>query len=145
MPLGDHSSRSRSQSFTSGPATPGAHAESTVWTKTLEITKTKLSENGLPSLTSQSSGKDIWAVIDSLNALQKDDEKKRWSYTWGGKEILFVDCVRKILKPVQHYAKIVDTMISSDPQVAALVWGGISAIIQVRISYTSLDPNYTDV
>ena len=47
--------------------------------------------------------------------------------------------VGKILKSVDKYTKVVDTAISSNPQVGALVWAGIRAIMQVCIDLLFLD------
>ena len=39
--------------------------------------------------------------------------------------------IGKILKRVEKYSKVVDTAVQSNPQVSALVWAGIRAIMQV--------------
>ena len=109
-----------------------------VWAKTLEITKKKLNDNNLPplnltNLTSQSAEEYINIVIEALNTLQEDEKKKRWSYTWRGKKIIVVERLGKILKIVEKYSKVVDTAIRSTPQVGALVWAGVWAIMRVRI------------
>ena len=116
------------------PSTPS----SVVWAKVSEITKKKLSDYSLPpldftSLTSQSAEENIAAVVKALNAVQEDDMKKRWSYTRCGKEVIVVERLGKILKSVEKYSKVVDTAIQSNPQVSALVWAGVSAIMRVRI------------
>ena len=109
-----------------------------VWAKVLEITKKKLSDNNLPplnltNLTSQSVEENIEAVVEALNTLQEDDKRKRWSYTWRGKKVTFVEHLGKTLKIVEKYSKVVDTAIQSSPQVSALVWAGVWAIMRVRI------------
>ena len=121
-----------------GPGTiePPPHS-SVVWAKALEIATMKLSNNNLPpldltNLTSQSAEDNIEAVITALNAWQKDDTKRRWSYTWHGKEIIVVERLGKILKSVDKYSKVVDTVIQCNPQVSALVWAGVWAIMRVR-------------
>ena len=110
---------------------------SMVWAKALEITKKKLSNSSLPplditNLTSQSAEENMAAVVQALNIAQEDDKKKRWSYTWRGKEVIVVERLGKILKSVEKYSKAVDTAIQSNPQVAALVWAGVLAIMRVR-------------
>ncbi|RPB17929.1 hypothetical protein L211DRAFT_431834, partial [Terfezia boudieri ATCC MYA-4762] len=60
-----------------------------VWAKALELAEKKLNKNNLPpfnltNLTSQSAEENIEAVVKALNAVQEDDKKKRWSYTWRG-------------------------------------------------------------
>ena len=111
---------------------------STVWGKTLEIAQKKLSEKNLPlldltNLSSQSAEENIVAVIKALNTIQEDDKKKRWSYTWHGKEVVIVERLGIILKTAEKYSKVVDTTIQSNPEVAALVWGAVRAIMQVCI------------
>lgn len=114
---------------------PSAHT-SELWAKVLEIANKKLRENNLPllnltSLTPQLAEGNIQAVVKGLNTLQQDDNKKRWSYTWRGKKVIVVERLGKILKCVERYSKVVDTAIQSNPQVCALVWAGIWAILRV--------------
>ena len=150
-------------SHSGGPAlqtcAPSSHS-SAIWLKALEIAKQKLNENNLPpldlttlnlNLTAQSAEENIHTVIKGLNSLQEDDKKKRWSYTWRGKKVIVIERLGKILKCLEKYTKVVDTAIQANPQVSALVWAGIWAIIRVRIFYTlsryqgcQCTPNYTD-
>ncbi|RPB17923.1 hypothetical protein L211DRAFT_854662 [Terfezia boudieri ATCC MYA-4762] len=121
---------------------PQTKSVSQVWAKALELAEKKLKDNNLPplkhtTLTSQSAEENIDAVVKALNAVQEDDKKKRWSYTWRGKEIVVVERLGKILKNVGQYTKVVDTAIQSNPQVSALVWAGVRAIMQVRINIHS--------
>lgn len=111
---------------------------SMVWAKALEIAKKKLSENKLPplshaGLTSQSAEENIGCVMNVLDTLNRDDEKKRWRYTWRGEEVIVVKRLGKILKGVDKYSGVVGTAIQSDPLVSALVWAGILVIMRVRI------------
>ena len=111
---------------------------SAVWTKALEIAEKNLSKHNLPpldltKLTSQSAEENtgavkenILAVVKALETLEKDNKKKGWS-------VLVGERFGKILKCVANYTKVVDTAIQSNPQVSALVWAGIKAIMQVRI------------
>ena len=120
-----------------GPIEPPSQS-SVVWTKAIDIAKKKLIENNLPpldltNLSTQSEEHNIDAVINSLNTLQEDEQKKRWSYTWRGKEIIIVERLGKILRSVEKYSKIVGSIVQSDPKVAGLVWASIQGIIQVRI------------
>ena len=121
---------------TSGGSVTPVPSGSAVWAEALRIAKTKLGDSlpvDITDLTSHSAKGNIEAVITELEALQKDDMKKRWSYTWRGKKVIIVECVGKILKSVEYYSKVVDTAIQSNPQVSALVWAGVRAIMQVRI------------
>ena len=115
---------------------PSSHS-SVVWAKTLEITKEKLSSNNLQpidlsNLTPHSAEENIEAVVRALNTLQENYKKRRWSYTWRGKKIIVVENLGKILKSVEKYSKIVDMAVQSNPQVSALVWAGVWAIMRVR-------------
>lgn len=117
---------------------------SMVWAKALEIAKKKLSENKLPplshaGLTSQSAEENIGCVMNVLDTLNRDDEKKRWRYTWRGEEVIVVKRLGKILKDVDKYSGVVGTAIQSDPLVSALVWAGILVIMRVRIQCTFLE------
>lgn len=121
---------------------PSPHS-AVVWEKALEIVKKKLSDNNLPplnptNLTSQSVGENIETVVEALNTLQKDEKKKRWRYTWGGKDIIIVERVGKILKTMDLYSKAIDTAIQSNPQFSALVWAGVWVITRVCTQYTLL-------
>ena len=116
---------------------PGTDSIDLVWAEALKIATEKLSSKNLPhdltNLTSQSAGENIRAVIKALDTFQKDEKKKRWRYTWRGKEVIIVERLGKILKTVESYSKVVVTVIQSNPQVSALVWGGVQAIMQVCI------------
>ena len=113
-------------------ATPGHDV------KSLEIAQRKLSNSGLPpldltALTSQSLEENINAVVRTLTTLQKDEQKKRWSYTWRGKQVITVERVQEILRAVEKYTKIMDSTIQTNLQVTSIVWASIIGIISVRI------------
>ena len=115
---------------------------SAVWTQTFKIAEQKLKDSKLPpldttKLTSESANENIGAVIQSLNALREDKQNKQWGYTArDGRKVIFAERVGEILRSVEPYIKIVDTVAQCDPIVGALVWGGIQAIIQVCIQFT---------
>ena len=132
-----HAVLPQSKPAVSGTIGPCAH--SIVWAKSLEIANKKLSESNLPplevaKLTLQLVGEDIEAVVNAMNTLQQDEKKKRWRYTWRGKEVIIVERLGKILRRVEKYSKVVDIATQINPQVFALVWAGIRAIMQVRIT-----------
>ncbi|KAF8436685.1 hypothetical protein BGX38DRAFT_62567 [Terfezia claveryi] len=102
---------------------PQTKSVSQVWAKALELAGKKLNDNNLPplnltNLTSQSAEDNIEAVVKALNTVQEDDKRKRWSYTWRGKEVVVLERLGKILKNLEQYTKVVDTAIQSNPQVA---------------------------
>ena len=140
-------SHSQSESLTSDIPVPAStcapQSPDGVWTKVLEIAKEKLNNNNLPplDLTSQLvSGaveEHMQAVVNTLTILEKDNGKKGWSYTWGGKKVIVVEQLREILNKVKPYTKVVDIAIQANPQVSALVWAGVQAIMQVRIKPSS--------
>ncbi|KAF8432497.1 hypothetical protein BGX38DRAFT_247943 [Terfezia claveryi] len=116
-------------------APPQTKSVSLVWAKALELAEKKLNEKNLPplnfmNLTLQSAEKNIEAVIKALNTLQEDERKKRWSYTWRGKEVVVVERLGKILKNVEKYSEVVDIAIQTNPQVSALLWAGVWAIMR---------------
>lgn len=74
------------------------------------------------------------AVVNTLIILENDNRKKGWSYTWGGKKVIVVEQLGKILKQVTPYTKVLDIAIQANTQVRALVWAGVRAIMQVRIN-----------
>ena len=121
-------------------STPGPEVIelSPLWIKALEIADKKLHDNSLPLLnlkhfTSQSASENIEAVVKALNTLKEDHKKKRWSYTWRGKEVIVVERLGKILKWVDNYSKVVDCAIQANPQMAALLWAGVWGIMRVSI------------
>ena len=118
---------------------------SAVWAKTLELAQEKLSENKLPplDLTNLALRENIEAVVKSLNDLQEDEQRKRWRYTWRGKEIIIAERLGEILRTVQKYSGIVGTAVQCDPQVSALVWAGVQGIMQVSI-YLFIETTDTD-
>ena len=125
--------------FNPGPDAiePSTHS-CVVWAKALEIAKKKLTDNNLPpldvtNLTSHSSEENSQIIVKALKTLQEDDKEKRWMYTWRGKEVIIVERLGMILRRVEKYTKIVGTVIQGNPQMSALVWAGIQAIMQVCI------------
>ncbi|RPB22623.1 hypothetical protein L211DRAFT_313484 [Terfezia boudieri ATCC MYA-4762] len=71
---------------------PQTKSVSQVWDEALKLAEKKLKDNNLPplkhtTLTSQSAEENIEAVVNALNAVQEDDNKKRWSYTWRGRKL----------------------------------------------------------
>ena len=108
-----------------------------VWAEALKIANEKLGDKNLPlhlmNLSSQLPGGNIRAVIKELDDLQKAEKDKRLHYTWNGKKVVIVERLGRFLKIAEPYSKIVDTAIQSNPEVAALVWAGVWAIMRVRI------------
>ena len=126
------------------PAETDTHAapphSSVVWDQALEIAKGKLSEKNLPSddltsLTSQCAEENIQTIFKSLNTLQEDKHKRRWSFTRHGKEIVIVKHLGDILRSVEKYSKILDTAIPSNSKVGALVWASIKGIMLVALNH----------
>ena len=116
---------------------PSPHS-AVVWDKTLDIAQKKLGEMDLPlldltNLTSQSAEENIQTVFKALNTIQEDKKEERWSYNWFGKETVIVEHLGKILKTLDKYLKVVDTMIQHNLEVTSLVWGAVRAIMQVCI------------
>ena len=112
-----------------------------VWTKALDIAQKILAEKNLPQLdliNLPPAVENIEAVVRSLNALQEDEQKNRWTYTWRGKKIIIADRLGEILRSIEKYSNVVGTAIQCDPQVSAIVWAGVQAIMRVRISCTLL-------
>ena len=124
--------------LTLGPDATEPPPHSSVWDTALDIAQEKLREYSLPeldltNLTSQSAIANIEAVFNKLNVLQEDVKKKRWSFNWHGKDVIIVEQLGKILRSVDKYSKVVDTVIQVDPQVSAIVWASIRAMMQVSI------------
>ena len=114
---------------------------SAVWTKALDIAQKILTEKQLPQLdliNLPPAVENIEAVVRSLNALQEDEQKNRWTYTWRGKKIIIADRLGEILRSMEKYSNVVGTAIQCDPQVGAIVWAGVQGIMRVRISCTLL-------
>lgn len=116
-----------------------AHPDITdvAWAGALEIAKVQLGDSfplELTNLTPQPAWDNIRAVIKALNALQEDEKKKRWSYTWRGKEIIIAERLGKILKTMESYSKVADTALPANSRVATLVWASVWAIMRVGIN-----------
>ena len=116
---------------------PGPNIVDVAWAEAMKIAKEKLGDTfplELMNLTPQPAGDNIRAIIGALNTLQTDEKKKQWSYTWRGKKVIIAERLGRILKIVEPYSKVVDTAIQVNPQVAALVWAGVWAIMRVGIN-----------
>ena len=126
-----HPSLQDGKSVTSTPPPPQPPS---IWERTLDIAATMLRNHDLPALdrdtlSSASSAGNIQAVLEILNTAQKKNQKV---------ELLGKDRLRRILRGVEKYTKIVDTAVQHSPEVTALVWAGIRGILQVSILFLSL-------
>ena len=114
-------------------STSGPDIIDVAWAAALKIAKDKLGGSFPLELTNRTPGDNIRSVIEALKTLQKDEKKKRWSYTWRGRQVMIVERLGRILKIVEPYSKGVNTAIQANPHVAALVWAGVWAIMRVGI------------
>ena len=114
-----------------------------VWDKALKLAKGRLGNSNLllslANPTSQSGGGNIRAVIEALDTLQEDENKKRWSFTWRGEKVIIVDHLRRFLKAVEPYSTVVGSAaqgiaVQGNLQLAAVVWAGVLAIMRVCIN-----------
>ena len=109
-----------------------------VWAQALKIAEMKLSDNkpplNLKNFTSQSAGENIRAVIEALENLQSEENKNRLSYTWHGKRVIIVERWGNFLKAAEPYTKVVGAAIQANPEVTALVWEGVLALLRVSIN-----------
>lgn len=100
-----------------------------LWECTMEIADALLRVHDLPpfdwnTFSSTTSAEDIQSVIQTLKTPpQVNDEKQRL-----GRQRL-----RRILRGVEKYTKIVDTAVQHSPEVTALVWAGVRGLLQVCI------------
>ena len=93
-----------------------------IWRRSISLAQEKLKEMNLPLLDLSDPTLKSAADIDGTVRDLKSNVK-------GGSGRL-----RKILKTIESYAKIVDTAIQSNPAITALVWAGVRAILQVRLN-----------
>lgn len=127
-------SHSQSEPLTSDIPVPAStcapQSPDGVWT---EIAKKKLSNNNLPSLDLISQlvvKENMQPIVHALDSLKENNMKKRWSYTWGGKNVIVVGQLGKILALVTRYSKAVDIAIQANPQLCMLIWGCVWAIMK---------------
>lgn len=81
---------------------------------------------------SQSSVPDASAAI-ILTAEIDNENAKRRSRCVAARILSF-------LESVQQFCSVVDTFVSSNPRIAALVWGSVKFVMLVRIQNSFLDP-----
>lgn len=100
-----------------------------LWIRTLAIVDKELRKHELPALdrnsfTSTSAADNIQSIIATctVKADQNDDDPEKTS----GRERL-----KRILRHVDKYTKIVDTAVQHSPEVTSLVWAGIRTILLV--------------
>ena len=108
---------------------PPAAPPPSIWERTLDIAETMLRDHGLPALDrntlgSASSAENIQAVLETLITAQGEGQKEK---------LIGKDRLRRILRGVEKYTRIVDTAVQHSPEVTALVWAGIKGILQVSI------------
>lgn len=110
------------------PASPNG-ATAKLWQRSIEIAEKKLSEKNLPplgldNLSTQPATEIIKLTIGDL----EDKVRKHGDAGAGGGRW------KNILKTIDRYARIVDTVIQHNPEITALVWAGIRASLQVRLT-----------
>ena len=88
------------------------------------------------TLTSQPAEENIASVTEALEALYEDD-KNKWSGTWRGKKS--IEYLGKILRVAYKYSHVTTavvtaaTRLTANPELGALIWASVLAIMQVRI------------
>ena len=134
-------SRSVKKLSTGKQVSPACHPSiqdgKSVWERTLDIAEAMLHDHGLPALdrntlSSTSSAENIQAILETLKSAQGEDQKVK---------LIGKDRLRRILRGVEKYTKIVDTAVQHSPEVTALVWAGIRGILQVRILLLQVEMN----
>lgn len=74
----------------------------------------------------------IQLIIKNLKEIHKVREQDKWSYIdRHGNRVQVAERIGKILKSIEHYAKIVDVAIQHSPEITALVWAGVRSILMV--------------
>jgi len=93
-----------------------------IWQQSIAIAQEKLKEKKLPLLDlGDPTLKSVAGIGGTVGALKSTIEKG----ARGGR-------LRRILKTIDSYGKIVDTAIQHNPVITALVWAGVKTILQVR-------------
>jgi hypothetical protein len=71
-------------------------------------------------------------IEDLQTFLDQYTQKKGdvWEQTWLVRGCEAIQTFSRIMKP---YFDVVDTLVSSHPEYAAFVWGGLKLVVQVRI------------
>ena len=75
-------------------------------------------------------------ILSDLHELtiqsKQDCIKKRWRYTRkSGEKVIFADLFSKIVKWVDVFKQIGDTVVQYDPVHAVLPWAGVRFLLQV--------------
>ena len=96
-----------------------------IWQRSIDLAQEKLKEKKLPLLElSDPTCKSVADISSTVGELKRTIDQ--------GGNGPGVGCLRKILKTIASYGRIVDTAIQHNPAITALVWAGIRAILQVR-------------
>lgn len=78
----------------------------------------------------QSGKPDATSVITFMTTIDNENATRRQR---GVSSRLF-----GVLESVRGFSEIVDTFVSSHPNIAALVWGSVKFVIHVCVTYTNL-------
>ena len=71
-------------------------------------------------------------LLEVTEKSRKECAKKRWRYTRkSGETIIFVDLFSKIVKWIDLFKQVGDTVVQYDPVHAALPWAGVRFLLQV--------------
>lgn len=117
-----------------------------LWDLTFQIADKKLSENNLPwppfdftKLNSVSAEANIQGLIQALEYNRGVANKKKWRYTWRGKEVIVAERLEKIIRTVGKYTGVVDVAIQHSPEITSLAWASVRFLLQVRSARLYLD------
>ncbi|KAI0099848.1 hypothetical protein GGR51DRAFT_386400 [Nemania sp. FL0031] len=107
-----------------------------IYTKALQFHKQTFPENHKKSktwLSSQNTLDDVVAVLRQAKVLYETRRSSRSKRLAIGSAMWTKICSR-----VMQYSQIIDTLISSHPEYAAIVWGGLRFIFTVTLNYENL-------
>jgi hypothetical protein len=103
---------------------PNAHSCSpTVFLASYKTLKTTLTEHQCRTF-ANGDVKQALEVARRLNEDNRNDSRFRSS----------MDTINNWIVGVQRYFTVVDTLVSAKPEAAALIWGGVRFLIEVRLT-----------
>jgi len=106
-----------------------------IWQRSIDLAQEKLKEKELPLLEpGDPTCKSVANISSTVGELKKTIDQ--------GGNGPGVGRLRKILKIVDSYGRIVDTAIQHHPAITALVWAGVRAILQVRSGVSFIRGNF---
>lgn len=95
----------------------------------------RISQDKDPITRSQNSLKELRTIVSQLDDTHKKTDKTRRASSF----------LQPFFDAITRYTEVIETLVSSDPTIAALVWGGVKCVFQIAGEFSQHYDNLTNI